>query len=193
MIYLSLFWEFFKTGLFAVGGGMATLPFLRSMGESTGWFTAGQLADMVAVSESTPGPIGVNMATYVGFTTAGVPGALCATLGLITPSIIIILIIAAFLKAFRSNKYVGRVFYGIRPASTALIAAAGVSVMELCLLNMDAFRADGGFTSFISVKGLVLFAAVWVLTNLVKRTRNWHPIVFIALSAAAGIAFGFAG
>ena len=193
MIYLRLFWEFFKTGLFAVGGGMATLPFLRSMGESTGWFTAGQLADMVAVSESTPGPIGVNMATYVGFTTAGSPGALVATLGLITPSIIIILIIAAFLKAFRSNKYVERVFYGIRPASTALIAAAGVSVMELCLLDIDAFRAGGGFVSLISVKGLMLFAAVWVLTNLVKPTKNWHPIVFIALSAAVGIAFGFAG
>ena len=192
MIYLSLFWEFFKTGLFAVGGGMATLPFLRSMGESTGWFTAGQLADMVAVSESTPGPIGVNMATYVGFTTAGIPGALVATVGLITPSIIIILIIAAFLKAFRSNKYVERVFYGIRPASTGLIAAAGVSVMELCLLDMDAFRT-GGFASLISVKGLALFAAVWVLTNLVKPTKGWHPIVFIALSAVAGIVFGFAG
>ena len=193
MIYLNLFWEFFKTGLFAVGGGMATLPFLRSMGESTGWFTAGQLADMVAVSESTPGPIGVNMATYVGFTTAGAPGALFATLGLVTPSIIIILIIAAFLKAFRSNKYVERIFYGIRPASTALIAAAGVSVMELCLLNMDTVHAGGSFAAFISFKGLMLFAAVWVLTNPVKRTKNWHPIVFIALSAVAGIVFGFAG
>ena len=190
MICLKLFWEFFKTGLFAVGGGMATLPFLRSMGENTGWFTAGQLADMVAVSESTPGPIGVNMATYVGFTAAGAPGALCATLGLVTPSIIIILIVAAFLKAFRSNKYVERVFYGIRPASTALIAAAGVSVTELCLLNVDTLD---GFAAFINVKGLVLFAAVWVLTNLVKPTKNWHPIVFIALSAAAGILFGFAG
>ena len=193
MICLRLFWEFFKTGLFAVGGGMATLPFLRSMGAATGWFTAGQLADMVAVSESTPGPIGVNMATYVGFTTAGVPGALCATLGLVTPSIIIILAIAAFLKAFRSNKYVERVFYGIRPASTALIAAAGVSVMELCLLNVGTFQAGDGFAAFINVKGFVLFAAVWVLTNLIKPTKNWHPIVFIALSAAAGIVFGFAG
>ena len=193
MICFRLFWEFFKTGLFAVGGGMATLPFLRSMGESTGWFNAGQLADMVAVSESTPGPIGVNMATYVGFTTAGVPGALVATLGLITPSIIIILIIAAFLTAFRSNAYVERVFYGIRPASTALIAAAGVSVMELCLLDTDALRAGAGLASLISFKSLALFAAVWVLTNLVKPAKAWHPIVFIALSAVAGIAFGFAG
>lgn len=191
MIYLQLFWEFFKTGLFAVGGGMATLPFLTDMGEKTKWFTAGQLADMVAISESTPGPIGVNMATYVGFSTAGIPGSIIATLGLITPSIVVILIIAAFLKAFRQNKYVDRVFYGIRPASTAMIAAAGVAVMELCLLNIEAFQLSGVFTDLISVKGLVLFAAVWLLTNVVKKTKNWHPIVFIALSAVIGIAFKF--
>ena len=110
MLYLRLFWEFFKTGLFAVGGGMATLPFLYSMSDTTGWFTHAQLADMIAVSESTPGPIGVNMATYVGFTAAGIPGAVIATLGLITPSIIIILIIARVLAAFRQNKYVDAAF-----------------------------------------------------------------------------------
>ena len=81
MIYLRLFWEFFKTGLFAIGGGMATLPFLHDIGEATGWFTQAQLMNMLAVSESTPGPIGINMATYVGFTVAGVPGAVIATLG----------------------------------------------------------------------------------------------------------------
>ena len=97
MIYLRLFLEFFKAGLFAVGGGLATLPFLSNMATSTGWFTHSQLADMVAVSESTPGPLGVNMATYVGYTVKGVPGAVIATLGLITPSVIIILIIALFL------------------------------------------------------------------------------------------------
>ena len=121
MIFLRLFIEFFKTGLFAVGGGMATLPFLSDMGVRTGWFTSAQLADMVAVSESTPGPIGVNMATYVGFETGGIPGAVIATLGLVAPSIIVILIIAQFLKAFRNSKYVDRAFYGVRPASTAAI------------------------------------------------------------------------
>ena len=93
MLYLQLFWEFFKTGLFAIGGGMATLPFLYDMADKTGWFTRAQLADMIAVSESTPGPIGVNMATYTGFTTAGIPGSLVATLGLVLPSIVIIIII----------------------------------------------------------------------------------------------------
>ena len=103
MLYLRLFFEFFKTGLFAVGGGMATLPFMYDISDRTGWFTHAQLADMIAVSESTPGPIGVNMATYVGFTAGGVPGAIIATLGIITPSVIIILIIARVLKAFRET------------------------------------------------------------------------------------------
>ena len=106
MIYLQLFWEFFKPGLFAVGGGLATLPFLYDMAGRTGWFTASQLADMLAVSESTPGPIGVNMATYVGFTSAGPLGAVVATVGLVTPSVIIILIVAAVLNAFRENRWV---------------------------------------------------------------------------------------
>lgn len=114
MIYLQLFYEFFKTGLFAVGGGLATLPFLYDMADRTGWFTRTQLADMLAVSESTPGPIGVNMATYVGFVTRGIPGAIVSTLGLVTPSVIVILVIAAFLKAFRHNRYVEAAFYGLR-------------------------------------------------------------------------------
>lgn len=193
MIYLKLFFEFFKTGLFAVGGGMATIPFLTDMAERTGWFTTGQLADMVAVAESTPGPIGVNTATYVGYQVAGIPGGIVATLGLICPSVIVILIVAAFLKAFRSSRWVERVFYGMRPASTGLIAAAGVSVLFLSLVDTAAYRLSGRLTDLVSVKGLLLFAAVWVLTNLVKPTKKLHPVVFIALSAAAGIAFRFAG
>jgi chromate transporter len=193
MIYLRLFYEFFKTGLFAIGGGMATLPFLTALGEKTGWFTSAQLADMVAVSESTPGAIGVNMATYVGYHSGGVLGGIVATLGLVAPSIIIILIVAMFLKAFRDNKYVDRVFYGIRPASTGLIASAGISVVLLCIFNLDAFKSGKAFSQVVSIKGLILFAIIWLLTNPIKQTKNLHPIIFIALSAAAGIAFNFAG
>jgi len=191
MIYLLLFWEFFKTGLFAVGGGMATIPFLEDMSTRYGWFTHAQLADMVAVSESTPGPIGVNMATYVGYLTGGVPGAVVATLGLICPCFIIILIIAAFLKAFRSNKYVERVFYGIRPASTGLIASAGISVLMLCIVDVDAFKASGNVFDLVDPKAIILFALIWVFTNLVKKTKSLHPLVFIAFSAVAGIVFKF--
>ncbi len=191
MIYIQLFIEFFLTGLFAVGGGMATIPFLENISTRTGWFTHAQLADMVAVSESTPGPIGVNMATYVGYLTAGIPGGVIATLGLITPSVIVILIIAAFLKSFRDNKYVERVFYGIRPASTALIAAAGVSVLMLCIVDVDAFRLSGSIFELVDPKAIILFALIWVLTNLVKKTKKFHPLVFIAISAVAGLVFKF--
>ena len=125
MTCLLLFYEFFKTGLFAVGGGLATLPFLYDMAaRHPEWFTVSQLADMLAVSESTPGPLGVNMATYVGYLTAGIPGAVAATMGLVAPSVIVILIVAAFLKRFRESRLVNNVFYGLRPASAAMVAAA---------------------------------------------------------------------
>lgn len=186
MIYLKLFWEFFKTGLFAVGGGLATLPFLQDMAVRTGWFTTEQLADMLAVSESTPGPIGVNMATYVGFASAGVGGAVVATLGLVTPSVIVILIIAAFLKAFRDNRWVNAAFYGLRPASTAMVAAAGLSVVLLALWNGEA----AGWAR-VNWKGAALAAALLVLTRWVKPTKKLHPIVFILASAVIGVIFQF--
>ncbi|MBO4862138.1 MAG: chromate transporter [Firmicutes bacterium] len=189
MILLTLFWEFFKVGLFAVGGGLATLPFLSSLGARTGWFTSGQLADMVAVSESTPGPIGVNMATYVGFTTAGVPGAVVATLGLIAPSIIIILIIAGFLDKFRSNRQVDNAFYGIRPASTALITAALIGLMAVSLFGTS--TAGLLHITSIDIKPLILFAVLMAVTNI-KKVKDLHPIVFIAASAVIGIIFHFA-
>lgn len=193
MIYLQLFWEFFKTGLFAVGGGMATLPFLQKMGDATGWFTAGQLADMVAVSESTPGPIGVNMATYVGYTCVGIPGALIATIGLITPSVVIILIIAALLKNFRDNRYVNAAFYGLRPASSALIMAALLVLAGTVFIHMDLFAASGAVLDLIDLKAWILAAVVLVLTRWVKWTKGLHPIVFILGSAVVGIVFRFAG
>lgn len=143
MTYLRLFLEFFRTGLFAVGGGLATMPFLYHISDTTGWFSHADLANMIAVSESTPGPMGINMATYVGFTVAGIPGAVIATLGLVSPSIIVILIVAKFLETFRTNRTVDAVFYGLRPASCGLIAAAGLSVVSLALLNLNGARRNG--------------------------------------------------
>ena len=194
MILLQLFWEFFKTGLFAVGGGMATLPFLYDMSTRTGWFTQAKLADMIAVSESTPGPIGVNMATYVGFETAGIPGAVIATLGLICPSIIIILLIARVLKQFRSNKTVDAAFYGLRPCSIALIAAAGLLVARITFLNPEALQLEDKMAAFFGLfnwKAVVLAAVLLVATRGVKPLKKMHPIVFIAVSAAVGILFSF--
>lgn len=186
MLYLRLFYEFFKTGLFAIGGGLATLPFLNDMADRTDWFTRSQLADMLAVSESTPGPIGVNMATYVGFITGGIPGALIATLGLITPSIIIILIVANLLKAFRDSKYVNAAFYGLRPASTAMVAAAGIGVVLLALLDTSA----SGLAMF-RWREIALAAVILVLTRWTPKVRDFHPIVFIALGAIVGILLKF--
>ena len=191
MIYLRLFIEFFKTGLFAVGGGMATLPFLYAMSDSTGWFSHAQLADMIAVSESTPGPIGVNMATYVGFSTAGVAGAVTATLGLVTPSVIIILLIAKVLQSFRSNKYVDAAFYGLRPCSIGLIAAAGLLVVKVALLNTELYAATGSVADLFNFKALVLAALLVVLTRYFKPTKGRHPVLFIAISALAGAVFAF--
>lgn len=189
MIYLRLFFEFFKVGLFAIGGGMATFPFLTDLAEKSGWYTQQQLVDMVAIAESTPGPIGVNTATYVGFTTAGLPGALIASLGLITPSVIIILIIARVLARFRDSQLVQNVFYGLRPASTGLIAAAGFSVVLVSLFDL----AAPSLAQMVNWKGITLAAVLLLLTRKVKQTKDLHPVVFIALSAVVGIVFGFAG
>ena len=197
LIYLQLFYEFFKTGLFAVGGGMATIPFLYELSDKTGWFTHQDLANMIAVGESTPGPIGVNMATYVGYVTGmsqhGIPGAILgavlATLGLITPSIIIILIIASVLQKFRNSRLVSNAFYGLRPASTGLIAAAGISVAVSTFLPTMVLSSRPEAVTVLNWKGLILGAALWVLTNLIKPTKKLHPIVFIGLAALVGIVF----
>ena len=192
MILLTLFFEFFKTGLFAVGGGMATLPFLYDMSaRHPDWFTTAQLADMIAVSESTPGPIGVNMATYVGFHTAGILGGLVATLGLAAPSVIIILIIARVLKQFRENKYVDAAFYGLRPCSVGLIAAAGLLVVKIALFDFDAYALSGEIADLFKLKALILAAVLLVLTRAVKATKKLHPIVFILGSAVVGVLFSF--
>ncbi len=197
MMYLQLFWEFFKAGLFAIGGGMATIPFLYDISDKTGWFTHTDLANMIAVGESTPGPIGVNMATYVGFVTGmqdaglitAIFGAIVATVGLVTPSVIVILIVAAVLKSFRNNRYVESAFYGLRPASTGLIAAAGLSVVFSTMVVIGADGLNHVFS--LNWKGAVLAVVLWLLTNVVEKTKKWHPIVFIGFAALIGVIFQF--
>ena len=194
-----LYWEFFQTGLFAVGGGMATLPFLKQIGENTGWYSYSDLMNMLAVSESTPGPIGINMATYVGFTVAGVPGALAATIGEVTPSVVVVVIVAAFLKSFRDSRVVNSAFYGLRPASTGLIGAACAGV---ALEVLTGLRLSGpGLVNVLTVTDGPLFllpqillgAVLLVLTNAVPKVRELHPAAFIAFAAVIGVLFRFAG
>lgn len=184
MILLRLFFEFFKVGLFSVGGGLATIPFLTDLGQRTGWFTSGQLADMIAIAESTPGPLGVNMATYVGFTSAGIVGGVVATLGLICPSVIVIIIIARFLQKFRRSKVVDGVFYGLRAASAALITAAMLQVARIALLRQDVPFGAGTF----HWTAILLAAVIFVLVKFTPL-KKLHPICFIAFAAVAGVIF----
>lgn len=186
-LLLQLYIEFFKTGLFALGGGLATIPFLSQMGEKYGWFSQATLADMIAISESTPGPIGVNMATYTGFNLAGIAGAAIATLGLITPSIIIIIVIAQFLNKFKDSKAVKAVFDGIRPAVVALILVALLGIVTTSVIFPDRYIASGNIIDMFSIKTLILFIAVLIGCLKIKT----HPIVWIGLSALIGIVFQF--
>lgn len=176
---IQLFFAFFKIGLFAVGGGLATLPFLYELAEKTDWINISDISNMVAVSESTPGPLGVNMATYVGFLKEGFFGGAVSTLGLVAPSIIISMIIAKMLIKFKNNQTVKDVFYGLRAASCGLIAVAGLGVAKIAFFSEK-------LTDFFW-QGAILAVVLFIGT----RKLRWHPIVFIALSALVGIIFKF--
>lgn len=197
LVFIQLYWEFFKTGLFAIGGGMATVPFLQAMSVKTGWFSAAQLADMIAVAESTPGPLGVNTATYVGYIVGmqqggallGILGGITATLGVVTPSIIIIMIIAGFLDRFRENRFVKGAFYGLRPSSVGLIAAAGVSIVLISFFQVSSiYDVLNGMTS--DWRQWVLGGVILVCTRWVPKLKDLHAIWFIAASAVIGVALG---
>ncbi len=186
LLILELFGRFFSVGLFSVGGGLATLPFLQSMGEVTGWFNAVDVSNMVAISESTPGPLGVNMATYVGFHVAGVLGSVIAPLGLITPSIIVIIIVSKILAKFRDSKYVDNAFYGLRAASLGLIAAACYVVAKIAFWNSEVFAKTGDILGAFNYKSIILAVVTFVLLKCFKKI---HPIVWLLLAAGAGILF----
>ena len=179
---LDLFFSFFKIGLFAVGGGPATIPYLMDLTEMKDWYTMKELTNMIAISESTPGPLGINMATYAGFTTAGVAGGIIATLGLVTPSVIVIIIIARFLNNFSENRYVKAAFFGIRPAVTALIAMA---VYNLCKVSLFV-ETDAGLSP--AVKTIVLaIIAFFAMQN--KKLKKLHPACWLLAAAVIGVVF----
>lgn len=183
---LSLFWEFFKIGLFAVGGGPATLPYLMELTNRFDWYSMEELTTMIAVSESTPGPLGLNMSTYAGFETLGLFGGLVSTLGLVIPSVIIICIIAKFLENFNENKFVKGAFAGIRPAVCAVIAA---SVYNVCKVSLFSSEATGYIPYW---KTIVLCIVVFALLQ-VKKLSKFHPALWLLIAAIIGIVFKFAG
>ena len=172
MIYIELFYAFFKTGLFAIGGGLATIPFLYEIADKYGWFARDFIGTMVAVAESTPGPIGINAATYAGYTAAGMPGGLIATLGIICPSIIIIIIIIKILDTFKNSRYVQSAFYGIRPAVMGMIGAVSLEMIRLAVFAENK----------LGIKELVLFAVLLAASNKFKL----HPIFLIVIAGMVG-------
>ena len=187
MIYLQLFWEFLKIGLFAVGGGMATLPFLQDLAEKTGWYSQSLITDMIAISESTPGPIGINMATYVGCNVAGFLGGVVATMGEILPAIVIVVTVSRYLAKFRGSKLVDAAFYGLRPAVTGLIAAAGISVVQVAMFHFDLYRQTGVLMDAFDLKKIVFFVVAFAAIKKFKL----HPVVYIACAAVVGILLSF--
>lgn len=186
MVYLELFWEFLKIGLFTIGGGLAALPYLYELAGRHDWFTASQVTDMVAIAESTPGPIGVNASTFAGYQAGGIPGGVVATIGFAIPGLIISLIIAKFLAAFHEKPLVKNAFYGLRPAVTALIASAGIQLMlNVFLTGWD--REWATLLTAFDIKAIVLF----FIAFFTIWKWNKHPIIYIAAAAAIGIIFKF--
>lgn len=187
MIYLLMFFEFFKIGLFAIGGGLATIPFLQGLTYKYDWFTSQELIDMIAISESTPGPIGINMATFAGYKTAGVPGGIIAVAGIVMPSIIVIVLIAHYYMKFSEKPLVQSAFYGLRPAVTGLIGAAGFEIVKVSLLNIGRFFETNNIFDLINIKSVILFIIILYFSNKYKK----HPIVYLAAAAIVGIVFKF--
>ncbi len=180
-----LFFEFFKTGLFAVGGGLATVPFIRDMGAAYGWITEAEIANIIAIAESTPGPIGVNAATYVGYLVCGIPGAVFATLGLVTPSVIIIILVAKAIKKYSDSYMVQSLFKALRPAAIGLITAAGFSLLLTSLgvkANFLRFTFSASWFSLLKlgIYGVFTFFAFW------KKTAKIHPLFYILTGGALG-------
>lgn len=185
-VLFQLAFEFFKTGIFTVGGGLASLPFLYDISDRMGWYTHAELIDMIAIAESTPGPIGANMATFAGYKAGGMLGSVIASIALIVGPMILVLIIANFLEKFKENKHVQAVFYGLRPAVAGLITAACYGVMAISLFSPDAL-ATGDILGFFNIKACALFAVMlWAVMKFKK-----HPVVYIAICAVLGIIIPF--
>ena len=185
MIYLELFWTFLKIGALTFGGGLAMMPLFPEEALSHGWATTTEITNLVAVSESTPGPFAINMATYIGTEQGGFLGALCATLGVVLPSFIIILIVAKCYEKFKANRFVSGAMTGLKPAAVGLIAAAVLSVF------LEVF-VPSGFTVLIFKNEMFYVSAALFIVMTIMAFKKVHPIIIICISAAVGIAAGYA-
>lgn len=181
MTFFYLFIEFFQIGLFSIGGGMATVPFLLDLANRYDWYTASEFANMVAISQSTPGPVGINMATYAGYQAGGVLGAFVATGALVLPALFIIILIAKFMANFSDHPTVKSIFGGIRPVVAALILYA---VWELCLLSL--FYTDNSNTNIPILNNILLCVMIFFLLQH-KKLKDLHPLIWILLGAICGV------
>lgn len=185
MIYLDLFWTFFKIGLFTIGGGQAMIPMIMTNVVDKGWLEQNALIDFIAISESTPGPFAVNIATYTGIETAGIFGAICATLGVVMPSVIIIIIVAKLLSGFMKRKAVGEVFTGVRSTVTGLLLSVFISLVLTMLFGIsDIFNVTGVQVDYV---GIGLFALIFPISFIKIKGKKMKPILLVILSAALGV------
>ena len=185
MIYLTLYWEFFRIGLFAIGGGFAAIPFLFDLTNRHPWYTSEALVNMIAISEVAPGPIGIRMSTYAGFQVAGIPGSIVATLGLITPGIVSIFILVRFLRAFSSNPYINHFFYGLRPAVTALVAVAALDILRIAILDFSLLSNSPNIEA-VSIISLILLVVLLAASRWIK----WYsPLMMLGTAALVGVIF----
>lgn len=185
MIYLDLFWTFFKIGLFTIGGGQAMIPMIMTNVVDKGWLAQEALIDFIAISESTPGPFAVNIATYTGIETAGIFGAICATLGVVLPSVIIITIVAKLLSNFMKRKAVSEVFVGVRSTVTGLLTSVFISLILTMLFGISSIYDTS--TLSIDYIGIGLFAVILPISFIKIKGKKMKPILIVILSAALGV------
>jgi chromate transporter len=188
MEFFELFYTFFYIGIVTFGGGYAMLPLIQSTVLSKGWMPHEQLVDFVAISESTPGPFAINIATYIGAERCGVLGSVCATLGVVMPSFIVILLVARIYEKFNSNKIVKGVMTGLKPAVIGLIASAVLSIGKTVLIpDVKNIKAIGEIFTTELLCSVIIFA-IGLFLILKKKA---HPILVVALSAILGILAGY--
>lgn len=184
--FLIMCWEFFKTGLFAIGGGVVTIPFFNAMAEKYDWFTQQDVVDMIAISEATPGPVGINMATFVGYKAYGIAGAIAGVFSLVLPSFIVIIIVSKFLDKFSENKYVKYAFLGLRPAVCALVLNAWLSIAKVALVDTEGFALSGKLVDFFNLPAMVLFVVIFFCSYKFKKLQ---PVFWIVFGAVMGLIF----
>ena len=192
MVYLTLCLEFMKIGVFAIGGGMVTVPFLYELAEKYTWFTHDMVTNMIAISESTPGPIGINMATFAGFRAGfaqdgllgGLIGGALASVALILPAFLIVLALAGVLMKYYTHPFVSAVFKSLRPAVTGLIAAAGFTILWSAVVRYPNKFGDFSAAFTFDYKAWLLFAAILFGTMKWKK----HPALYLGIAAVAGMA-----